>query len=610
MATKKEIKQLVKDLTRYAHAYYSTDTPLISDEEYDALEAKLRGWDPDHEFFDRVGASPAKGTPFKHKEYMLSTNKAFKHEELEQFVKNVQQAAKDVGVKNPKFRVTPKLDGMAGKDKDGILATRGNGRTGSVVTHIFDLGVVPIGGRNQGIGEIVMSQSYFDTHLADLFSHPRNVVVGCVNADTLRKEVKQALKAKAIHFMPYTKLAHWTGSGAELLANIKKITRDLENKVDYPLDGMVAEATDPKIKKHMGATDKFHRWQIAIKTEGENKETTVNEIGWQTGKTGVVTPVLRVKPVEVDGAVISNITAHNAGNVKALGLGKGAKVKIIRSGGVIPKLKEVVTTAKVSIPSKCPSCGADVKWRNDFIVCSNTKDCPAQSKTGLFYFFKTIENAKGFGKKTIETLVKNGYTSIESIFGLTRLDFVDMGFGDKQSENLEQALQNGINTEIEDARFLASFGIGNLGIGASRKLLSHYRFETLKDLTQSELEAIDGFGDKTSGTIVDELKSVWPTIQHIYDLGFTLTETPLASEFANIESPIAGKKICFTGKMVQVRDDMEAHARELGATIAGVSKSLDYLVIGGKASQGKIDKANKYGATVLTEAEYDTLIGK
>lgn len=609
MATKQDVDALVKQLQEYSNAYYN-NTPLVDDVEYDSLFRKLEQWDPTNPFLEQVGATIERGTPFEHTVPMLSTEKAYTTEEMQNFVNRVTKEAIEVGISTPTFRVTPKLDGMAGKDENGILATRGNGRTGTIVNHIFDIGVKAIGGRNQGVGEIVMNQSYFDEHLNGIFTHPRNVVVGCVNADTIKSDVQIALNAGKIHFVPYTTLPSWTGSGPELVEKMKEISIDLANKVDYPLDGMVAEVVEDVVKAHMGATNHHNRWQIAIKEEGQVAETTVLDIGWQTGRTGVITPVLRVDPKEVDGAIISNVTAHNAGNVQTLQLGPGAKIEIIRSGFVIPKIKKVLTPSdSITIPDSCPSCNATTKWRNDFIQCSNKQDCPAQSQTGLFHFFKTIENAKGFGKKTLEVLVEHNYTSLESIFALTRVDFFQLGFGDKQSENLEAALQTAIDTEIEDARFLAAFGIEHLGIGAARRLLSHHTFENLSSLSTEDVESIDGFGDKTSESIVATLQSKWNSILSIYNLGFSLRATPLESEKAEIESPIAGKTICFTGKMEQNRDDMQTEARNLGGlVVSSVSGKLQILVTGAKASASKVAKAKN--ATVYTEAEYNTLIGK
>ena len=608
MPTKTQIAQRVADLKRYADAYYNK-TPLIEDPEYDALFKELTKWDPDNPFLQQVGSTIIKGTPYTHTTAMLSTEKAYTSEELQNFVNRVTKEAKEVGVTSPTFRVTPKLDGMAGKLEKNILSTRGNGRVGSVVTHVFDLGVVNKGKKNGGVGEIVMSLSYFEKNLQGVFSHPRNVVVGCVNADTIRPEVQEALDDDAVHFMPYYKLPAWTGSGEDLVKEMMQIGIDLAQKVDYPLDGMVAEVVEDAVKDHMGSTEHHNRWQIAIKEEGECAETVIRDIGWQTGRTGVITPVLKVEPKEVDGAVISNITAHHAGMVKSKRLGKGAKITMIRSGFVIPKLKEVLKGVTPTIPTECPRCGTGVEWNNDFILCPND-ECPARIETKLQYFFKKIENAKGFGERTISTIVDHGSTTILEIFALKTADFKNMGFGNKQSQNLEEALQTAISTPIEDARFLSAFGLDNFGLGSARKLLAHHKFETLNDLTADDIIAINGFGDTTGPSIATGLSTHWTTIQAIKDLGFSLQATPLESELANVESPIAGKNMLFTGKMVQGnRDDMKRHAKAQGATIlSGVSAKIEILVYGPGAAQHKLDSARGFGAQVLTEEEYNALL--
>lgn len=609
MATKKQIQQRVADLTKYADAYYN-DNPLIEDPEYDALFKELAQWDPTNPFLSQVGANTTKGMPYKHSVRMLSTEKAYTTEALANFVARVEKEARDIGVENITFRVTPKLDGMAGKFENNVLATRGNGDIGSVATHIFDLGVVNKGKKNGGVGEIVMSLSYFEKNLQGIFTHPRNVVVGCVNADTIRPEIQTCLDDHALHFVPYYKLPAWTGNGADLVQNMKQIGIDLAKQVDYPLDGMVAEVVEEAVKAHMGATNHHNRWQIAIKEEGQVAETTILNIAWQTGRTGAITPVLQIDPKEVDGAVISNVTAHNAGMVKKKQLGVGAKIEIIRSGFVIPKIKSVLVPAKQTIiPDQCPRCTQSVSWNNDFILCTNTQ-CPARVETQLYYFFNKLENAKGFGTKTIISLVDHGYLTLESIFAITDEELIRIGFGPKQATNLLEAIQTAIQTPIEDARFLAAFGIADLGLGSARKLLAVHPFDTLPSLTEAEIAAISGFGETTSPAIATGINENWSTIQAIKDLGFTLEATPLASDLANVESPIAGKHMLFTGAMQQGnRDDMKRYAKAQGAKILSkVSSKIEILVYGPGAAQHKLDSARGFGAQVLTEAEYNDLL--
>lgn len=611
-----EVEALVARLTQ-ANAAYRSGAPILSDARYDDLTEALRAMAPDHPFLHQVEPEelPVKDQ-VRHPSPMLSTEKAYQTEDLQRWVDRVTKAEADLALalgRDPRplvYRVTPKLDGLAGRDQDGVLATRGNGRVGYDITRAFDRGLVPIGGRGQGVGEIVLVKSWFEANLADEFDHPRNVAVGIVKADELGDYAVSALSAGVVHFVPYTQLPDWTGTGDALVAEIDAIKADLRDQVDYALDGMVAEVLDDELRGYMGATSHHHRWQIAVKDKGETGVTTVNEVVWQTGRTGNVTPVMLVEPIKLSGATIGRVTAHHAGMVRDKGIGPGARIEIIRSGEVIPKLELVLQAAEPVLPTTCPTCDAELGWRNDFLVCGNALACPAQVEAGLRHWFRTLRTADWFGPKTIARLVTGGVDTLERIYALTEADLLDLDFGAGQSANLVQALTISRTTLTEDARFLAAFGIPDLGVGDSRKLLGAHRIEDLGDLTAHDIVQIKGFGELTSASVASGVRGRWETISHMLELGFNLERTPLASEQVRIESPVAGKKVLFTGKMVQgTRDDMKKRAKAMGAELASsVSRTLDLLVIGEKASPKKVDKAKGLGIQVLTEAEYLALL--
>ena len=605
-----DTEKLVRKLEQYNRAY-RRGTPVVSDSVYDTLVERLREIDSNHPFLHTVEPERFEGkVEVRHPVPMLSTEKAYTQEALERWVRRVFKAAERIGVVNVQFTVTPKLDGLAGRDDGTVFATRGNGETGYEISSAFAKGVIPVGGRGLGTGEIVIVKSYFDAHLSAEFEHPRNMVVGIVASDTVNAFAKKALRDGAVHFVPYTMLPKWEGSGSRLVLNIDFIVADLAAETDYPMDGAVAEVADAGLRSAMGATAHHYRWQIAIKSKGDTATTVVKQVLWQVGRTGNVTPVMQVRPVSLSGATIQRVTAHHAGMVLKEKIGAGAEIEIIRSGEVIPKLEKVLKASNdVRVPEVCPVCNSVLSWQNDFLKCLNAA-CTAQIEQGISHWFRTLGNADWFGIQTIRKIVQNGYDSLEKIYDLTEEDFRRIGFGPVQSKNLADALAMSKSKPVEDWRFLASFGIQNLGKGESRKLLSHMSLQELIAAEKEDIEKINGFGEITSQAINQGIQAHSKTITAMLSLGFNLQRTPLLRERATIESPIAGKGVVFTGKMQKgTREEMQAQARRLGATVqTAVSRNTDYLVCGENVGAAKIKKADALQVRRLTEDEYLSMI--
>ena len=604
------LNELVDLLIAYNKAYRQ-GAPIVSDAEYDTLVEQLRELAPEHPFLQAVEPEPFTGRrEVRHPTPMLSIEKAYTREQLERFVARVQKEAEVLGIDSVTFRLTPKLDGLAGRDDGSVFTTRGNGEVGYEISSAFAKGVVPIGGRGQGMGEIVVVKSYFDQHMADFFEHPRNMVVGIISSDTLNENATTALNDRMVHFVPYSQATSITVDGRRLVADTRQLVQDLLQEVDYPTDGMVAEVTDDRLKDQMGATAHHYRWQIAVKTKGETAQTTVTGIQWQVGRTGKITPVLEVDPVSLSGATIRRVTAHHAGNIRNSGIGIGTRIEVIRSGEVIPKLEAVLEIrGEVERPEACPACSGPLVWQNDFLMCTNHA-CRAQIEQRISHWFRILGNADWFGIKTIRKLVENGHDSLEAIYRLSEADFSSMGFGPVQSKNLAEAITISRTKPVEDWRFLAAFGIADLGTGDSRKLLAHVPLENVVKLDPQAIAQIKGFGDKTSQSIVTSIDAMEGTIRHMLALGFNLRRTPLATEQEAIDSPVAGKSIVFTGKMIHgAREAMQAQARALGATVqTAVSGKTDYLVCGENVGTSKINTANRLGVTILTESQYMAMI--
>ncbi len=603
-----EADRLAERLAEYNEAY-RRGAPQVNDAQYDLLIARLRELRPDHPFLHRVEPETFTGKrEVRHPVPMLSTDKAYTPEELERFVNRVEKEAAEIGVTGVRYRVTPKLDGLAGRDDGTYFVTRGNGESGYEVSSAFAKGMIPLGGRGRGIGEMVILQSYFDEHLSDAFEHPRNLVVGIVSSDTVNELAKKALADEAVHFVPYSELPGRVVSGAELLAHMDEITEELSAQVDYPQDGMVVEVVDEDVRRTMGATSHHYRWQIAVKRKGETAVTVVEDVVWQVGRTGKVTPVLMVEPVNVSGATIRRVTAHNAGFLEKKGMGPGAEIEIIRSGEVIPKVEEVLVPAPAALPENCPSCATALVRENDFLICRN-EHCPDQVVQTIEHWFKTLGNADWFGRKTVEKMVGSGYDSLEKVYELGEEDFRAMGFGPVQSANLAEAVYLSRTREVEDWRFLAALGIEDLGKGDSRRLLENFRLEELPEAGVERIEAIHGFGAITARSIAAGLARLAPTLRHLLGLGFRIRSTGAARE-KSADSPLAGRHVVFTGKMRGSREEMQEQARALGALVqSAVNAKTDYLVCGENVGASKMNKARQFGTTVLQEDEYLRLVG-
>jgi len=258
--TADDIEDLVTQLKAYNDAY-RRGVPLISDLEYDRLVGKLQTLDPLHPFLSKVEPELFEGKKeIRHPVPMLSIEKAYSREALERFISRVKKEAAEIGIQDIRFSVTPKLDGLAGRDDGEIFASRGNGEVGYEISSAFEKGIIPLGGRGRGIGEIVIKKSYFDEHLSNNFEHPRNLVVGIINSDKLNEFAVKAIEDRAVFFVPYAELESWIGTPEELVDQVEEITRNLSAKTDYPMDGMVAGVTDEAVREHMGSTAHHYRW--------------------------------------------------------------------------------------------------------------------------------------------------------------------------------------------------------------------------------------------------------------------------------------------------------------------------------------------------------------
>ena len=600
-------EQIVKLATIY-NLLYRAGCPIVTDAFYDhVIIAKLVELDPQHPFLNQPEPEPILGKTKQLPNVMLSTNKAYSEEEVKTWLVSVVKAANvlNFNTADIQIRITPKLDGYAYYDDGFTLYTRGDGRNGSDVTYILERGVDVIGDRLIGPGEIVVRKAYFEEHLAGDYENTRNFIGSVIREQQLSLLVQQACLDKAIVLQPFSLLPGWKGTIPELLKDYSNIIDGVWGLVDFDVDGVVLEVTDFSIQQEMGFTRHHHRWQLAFKRNEQSVEVPVLKVVHQTGKSGVITPVAELEPTVISGVTVSRATAHNFGHVMKWSLGEGSVVKVVRAGLVIPKIVGVVKPGVVTIPTECPSCGAPVGWENDRLYCSNLTSCPAQVENRILYFFQTLGNLDGFGPKTIEILCSYGIKTVSDIYSLTEQQLRSMGFGPGETSNLLKALDLSLAVAIDDWRFLAAFGIPNVGKGGCELLLQHYPLLEVFSLTKEQIIAIKGFADKSAETIVNTLKAIKPEFDLLYALKFTLIITPIGGNETK-PSPISGKSIVFTGTMFEkTREVMEQGAKILGAKVSSsVTGKTDYLVIGKEPGASKLKAAEQHGTTVLNEEEY------
>lgn len=601
-----------------ANALYRGGEDIINDADYDFIFlAELKSRHPDHPFIQSVESEAAfSGKTVELPVRMLSTEKAYSKNDLNKWLDRVKKAASDISIEfeTIQFRVTAKLDGFAAYDDGKKLYTRGDGKKGTDITRVFDRGLIVSdnGARGQGAGEIVVSKTYFKQYLSPYFENARNFQASVVKEKELEEHALKAIQDKAAMFYPFALLPAWEGIYKDFMRQYDEIIETAWRSVDFLVDGVIIEITDDELKNYMGSTRHHHRWQIALKENAEKAEVQVLNVSPQTSRSGRINPVANIEPIRLSGAMIHKASAHHYGMVKAKGIGKGTIIELTRSGEVIPKIVKVLHAASPDIPTHCPSCGTALFWDNDFLFCPNNIECPAQISHTIEHFFKTLGNNDGFGPSTIKKLYVANIRTIPDIYQLNVADFIEIGFGPKQSENLYTQLIRSRTEKIEDWRFLSAFGIYRMGGGNCEKLLANFHLKEIFELTSADIMNVEGFAKTTADIVEIELRRIHDIFNIIYKLGFNLEITPLISELkeSGEMSPISGKQIVFTGTMVHgSRADMCAEAKKLGAkTATSVTGKTDFLVTGEKVGASKISSAKDKGIKVLTENEYLALL--
>ena len=642
-------QELMNLIKKHNYNYYVLDNPTISDKEYDDLYYELVALEKqtgvvlDGSPTQQVGDTVLKG--FKkhtHERKLYSLDKRNSYNELVDWVDGINQEFGE-----QEYCLEYKYDGLriTITYQDGIIvnaATRGNGVVGEDVTaQILQIAGVPKKinylGKVIVMGEAMMKLSNLDAYnktATEPLKNARNAAAGAIRNldlsviksrkidiffyDILLIEGKTFATQKDMHqflvdngfLTDYFKILHNT---EKLIEEVQKID---ENKfaLDILIDGAVIKVNNVGIRDEIGYTAKFPKWAMAYKFEAQELTSILNGVVWQVGRTGKITPIAQIEPIELAGATVKRATLNNVGDINRKDIKIGSRVIVRRSNEVIPEIlgvSEHYTTSKdVEIPVKCPCCGTTLIQDGANLFCPNKYHCKEQVIDRLdHYTTRNAMNIEGLSGKTLELLYdKLGINTIDGLYKLTKEDLLSLeGFKDKKADNILNQLDKSKNAQLSN--FVYALGIPNVGEKTAKDLAKTFKsLPNIMHASISELVAIQDVGDIVAKSIVDYFADEYnkELLENLFSLGVEvgeeLNETAYNEHFTD-------KTIVLTGTLTNyTRDQAKAILERLGANVASsVSKNTD-LVLAGESAGSKLTKAQSLGIEIINEEQFENYV--
>ena len=643
MSSDERMKELVKLLNKYAYQYYVLDEPTVADVQYDALYNELSALEketgivlPDSPT-RKIGGDPIKAfAPHKHIKKLYSLDKCNSYDELREWNEKIKKVAPDAV-----YTLEYKLDGLTlcltyenGYFKGA--ATRGNGEVGEDVTaQVSTIKSIPLSVPYKGVfeaqGEGIMRLSalkkYNETAVEPL-KNARNGVAGAIrnldpkvtasrNLDIIFYNINYiegeniASQRENIDFLKRnsfkTDMLFATSDIEEIIKKIDSVDR---KSLDFLIDGMVIKVDDLALRERLGYTDKFPRWAIAYKFEAEETTTILEDVQWNVGRTGKLTPLAILEPVELCGATIRRATLNNYDDIQRKKVKIGSRVFIRRSNDVIPEILGVSEDnggKEIPVPTVCPACGSDLVRDGAHIYCPNEGDCPPQIIGRLTHFAeKDCMDIRGVSEKSIEGLhEKLGVRFPTDLYSLTRDDLVRLdGFKDKKIDNFLASVEKSKSVPLD--RFINALGIENIGKKSARDLAE--RFGSISELMKADeatLVEVDEIGDIVAESITSYFGKHGWLIEKFKEIGID----PKFNVVKPTGGVLTGKKLVLTGTLPTLTrtEATELIEKAGGTTSSSVSKSTDYVLAGENAGS-KLDKARSLGVKIITENELLAMI--
>ena len=650
MDKKEQINELIEKIEELNYHYYTLDSPLVSDGEYDKLYDKLKeleeetGYNPENSPTEKVGGEVLeKFEKHFHISRLYSQDKAQSYESLKEWMNRAERMRNSYNkshsdkLEELEFIMEYKFDGLTINltYEDGILknaATRGNGTVGEEISaQARTIKSIPTNIKEKSLfeiqGEALMPLSELKRYNREnefQLKNARNAAAGALrnldpnetrkrrltayfyNISTTNLDFKNEeemlnfLKDENFNVHPYHKKVK---TYDEIIYELEKIEEQRKN-IDILTDGVVIKINDKKTQQVLGYTNKFPRWSIAFKFEAEEYTTTLLDVVWNVGRSGKVTPSAILEPVDFSGVTVSRATLNNYDDIERKKVKLGSKVFIRRSNDVIPEILGVIDenqpgTEKIEKPKHCPYCGTDLIEGNVHIVCPNSISCTPQLLARMEHFAsRNAMDIEGLSEKTIAQLMDD--IDIKDIYEIYDLKYDDLikldRFGDKKTKNLLDAIESSKFRDLN--RFIYAIGIPNVGERTARELANKFNtFDNLRNANVDQLVEIDDIGLITAENIVDFFNDehISKAIDMLLSKGIKLNEVI----DSNVSEKLDGKTFVITGTIDNYkRDDIKELIEINGGTVTGsVSKNTDILICGQKAGS-KLTKARDLGIEV------------
>jgi DNA ligase (NAD+) len=663
---KKEIEELREKLRYHEYRYYVLDDPEISDVAYDRMMNRLKELEAAHPELVtpdsptvRVGGAPREGfSTVRHARPMLSLDNAFSYEALRDWDRRVREAS---GQEKIEYVSEHKFDGLSIslQYEDGVLArgvTRGDGTTGEDVTpNVKTIRSIPLRVDAATLkkvklpadfevrGEVMMTKKAFEALNREqeriggkIFVNARNSAAGAVRVLDPSITAARRLDFFAYYLLvdgkvPFAKhseslqalkqLRFRASDDWKLCVGIEAVIAYCEEwdtkreKLAYEIDGVVIKVNSIAIQNELGYTSRAPRWAIAYKYPARQETTVVNDIIVQVGRTGTLTPVAVLEPVQVGGVTVSRSTLHNMDEIERLGLQIGDTVLIERAGEVIPHILKVVKEGKnrrpFRMPKHCPECGSTIHHVEGEVAyrCVNAA-CPAKRKESILHFAgRHAMNIDGLGEKIVDQLVDKGL--VKDVADLYSLKLEDLAALERMAEKSAQNLLDESEASKKNslARLIYALGIQFVGERTAQLLAEHFSsLEELAEAKEEELEEVPEVGPKVAASIVEFFSE--PANRQIIKKLRKAGVHPTAEKRVVKSQKLAGKSFVFTGGLAnRSREEAGELVVQNGGKVSGsVSKKTDYVVVGTDPGS-KYDKAKELGVTILSEAEFEKLLG-